>query len=182
MAGMLLAKLPLHTFSILGTILPAPPWKVFIMALISCPECGKEISDKALFCPACGFSRRGAFYCFEYRSKTTWFGLPLLHVVLGPPLDPSTRRLRVAKEIIAIGGIAVGFLSLGDVSFGLISLGGLAIGLIAIGGAAIGYYAFGGGAWGAHSLGGYQQDSEAVVFFKRYLGSWIEKLEQGKQT
>lgn len=24
------------------------------MALISCPECGKEISDKALACPHCG--------------------------------------------------------------------------------------------------------------------------------
>lgn len=24
------------------------------MALIKCPECGKEISDKALFCPGCG--------------------------------------------------------------------------------------------------------------------------------
>ena len=25
------------------------------MALIKCPECGKEISDKALSCPNCGF-------------------------------------------------------------------------------------------------------------------------------
>lgn len=25
------------------------------MALISCPECNKQISDKAKFCPQCGF-------------------------------------------------------------------------------------------------------------------------------
>lgn len=25
------------------------------MSLINCPECGKEISDKATFCPNCGF-------------------------------------------------------------------------------------------------------------------------------
>ena len=25
------------------------------MALIPCPECGKEVSDRALACPACGF-------------------------------------------------------------------------------------------------------------------------------
>lgn len=25
------------------------------MALISCPECGKMISDKAKFCPSCGY-------------------------------------------------------------------------------------------------------------------------------
>lgn len=27
----------------------------FIMALISCPECGHSISDKALSCPSCGY-------------------------------------------------------------------------------------------------------------------------------
>lgn len=26
------------------------------MALIKCPECGKEISDQADFCPNCGYS------------------------------------------------------------------------------------------------------------------------------
>ena len=26
------------------------------MALISCPECGKEVSDKAKTCPHCGYS------------------------------------------------------------------------------------------------------------------------------
>ena len=25
------------------------------MALIKCPECGNEVSDKALSCPKCGF-------------------------------------------------------------------------------------------------------------------------------
>ncbi|MDE5803214.1 MAG: zinc-ribbon domain-containing protein [Lachnospiraceae bacterium] len=25
------------------------------MALIKCPECGKEISDKASSCPGCGY-------------------------------------------------------------------------------------------------------------------------------
>ncbi len=33
-----------------------PIWKEEpVMALIKCPECGKEISDKAVFCPNCGF-------------------------------------------------------------------------------------------------------------------------------
>lgn len=30
-------------------------WEDFVMALIKCPECGKEISDKANSCPSCGF-------------------------------------------------------------------------------------------------------------------------------
>ena len=30
------------------------------MALINCPQCGKEISDKASFCPQCGFELTNA--------------------------------------------------------------------------------------------------------------------------
>ena len=45
-----------------------------------CPECGNEISDKAVMCPMCGYFPRGgtgSFYCFEYVSKRRLFGLPL---------------------------------------------------------------------------------------------------------
>ncbi len=31
------------------------------MALVNCPECGKEVSDKAYSCPACGFPVREHF-------------------------------------------------------------------------------------------------------------------------
>ncbi len=160
------------------------------MALIDCPECGKKISDKALICPQCGFSRRGGFYCFEYRSQRKLFGLPLLHIVLGPALDPSTGRLRVAKGVIAIGGIAVGLLSLGGLSVGLISIGGLAVGLaaaggcalglcfavggmaigfVAIGGGALGYYAFGGVALGKHVISGMHRSLAAIEFFSKWF-------------
>ena len=160
------------------------------MALIRCPECGKEISDRAVLCPQCGLARRGSFYCFEYRSKAALFGLPLVHIVLGPALDPSTARLRVAKGIIAIGGIAVGFLSFGGVSFGLISLGGVAIGLaaiggcaigaalaigglaigyVAVGGAALGYYVLGPGRWGVENLGRQSQNTQILGLLKRYV-------------
>ena len=30
------------------------------MALINCPECSKEISDRALACPGCGHTFKGA--------------------------------------------------------------------------------------------------------------------------
>lgn len=164
------------------------------MALIPCPECGKQISDKALACPSCGYSPRGvgAFYCYEYKSKRTLCGLPLVHIVMGPAIDPTTGKLRIAKGIIAIGGIAMGWLALGGLSIGLIafggaafgllaaaggvaigaglSIGGLAIGTIALGGCAIGYYAIGGGAFGIHALGGNAQDP----VLKELLHHWIK--------
>ncbi len=146
------------------------------MALILCPECGNKISDKAVMCPQCGHPSRGNFYGFEYKSAKTLFGLPLLHIVMGPAIDPATGKLRIAKGIVAVGGIAMGWLALGGVAIGLISLGGLSLGLlaalggaavgvgfaagglaiggIALGGCAIGYYAFGGAALGIHAFGG----------------------------
>ncbi|MCE5184906.1 MAG: zinc ribbon domain-containing protein [Planctomycetaceae bacterium] len=152
------------------------------MSLIACPECENQISDRAVMCPMCGYSSRGgtgAFYCFEYVSKRKLLGLPLLHIVLGPAIDPATGKLRIAKGIVAIGGIAygvfavggaaVGLLSFGGLSAGLLgafggvsvsagcAVGGLAIGSVAIGGFAFGYYALGGGAFGIHALGGNTQ-------------------------
>jgi hypothetical protein len=160
------------------------------MAMIQCPECQREVSDKAIMCPHCGYQTGGAFG-YEYRSERKFLGLPLVHVVAGRGIDPATGKLRIAKGIIAVGPIAMGGLSFGGLSFGLLSfggmavglialggcaigillaLGGLAIGFIAIGGGAIGYYALGGGAVGVHALGGNAQDPNAVEFFKSWLG------------
>jgi len=169
------------------------------MALVNCPECDKEISDKALMCPNCGFSAGNRLCTYEYRSERELFGLPLVHIVYGIGINPLTGRLRVAKGIIAIGNIAVGGLAIGGLSLGILSFGGLALGLaavggmavglmlalggmavgfIAIGGGALGYYALGGGAWGTHALGGNAQDPQAIEFFKRFLGSWVEHFQK----
>src|ERR1019366_1126180 len=86
---------------------------------------------------------RSWMYCgVDYRSKATLFGLPLLHVVLG--IDPATGRTRVAKGIIAIGGIAKGVVAFGDVAIGGLAFGGLAVGVLAFGGCALGLLALGG--------------------------------------
>ncbi len=96
--------------------------------------------------------------CYEYKSKRTFHGLPLVHVKIGPGI---TR----AKGVIAVGTIATGIVSCGAISFGLLSFGALALGLIAIGaisvGAllaagsiAVGLLAFGGVAVGVFAAGG----------------------------
>jgi len=159
------------------------------MALVACPECGREVSDQAMACPHCGYPIRGG-YGYEYRSERQLFGLPLVHIVSGNRIDPVTGKLRVAKGIIAIGPIALGGLALGGSAIGVVSfggaalgliavggaaigvllvLGGLAIGLVAIGGAAIGYYALGGGVIGVHALGGNAQDPNLVEFFREHF-------------
>jgi hypothetical protein len=159
------------------------------MALVECPECERQVSERATACPHCGFPIRGG-YGYEYRSERELFGLPLVHIVSGNGIDPATGRLRVAKGIIAVGPIAVGGLALGGAAFGVVSFGGAAVGLIAFGGAAvgallavggmaigfvalgggaIGYYALGGWALGAHALGGNVQDPDMLEFFRRWF-------------
>jgi len=167
------------------------------MTLVECPECGHEVSTKAKMCPGCGNPLGGGVLCWEYRSERTYFGLPLFHLVLGVPWDPTTGRPRVAKGIIAVGPIAVGVAAFGGLAMGvlcfsglglglvtfagvaiglLLGVGGVAVGAVAVGGCAIGYYALGGAALGPHPLGGNAQDPQAIEFFKGLLGGWIERL------
>jgi predicted Ser/Thr protein kinase len=79
---------------------------------------------------------------FEYRSKRTLFGLPLLHIASG--IDPVTGRKRIAKGIVAIGDIAIGWLALGGLAMGGICVGGCSLGVIALGGGTLGLVGVGG--------------------------------------
>lgn len=78
---------------------------------------------------------------YEYKSKATLLGVPLLHINIG------TGNYR-AKGIVAIGNIATGVVSLGFMSFGVLSLGLLSLGLLALG-----VFAVGLGAAGAFAVG-----------------------------
>lgn len=88
---------------------------------------------------------------FEYKSRRTLFGLPLVHINVGRGV------FYRAKGIIAIGAIAKGV-----VAIGLVSLGGLAIGAASVGVLAAGAVALGGCAAGAVAVGGIAVGSIAV--------------------
>lgn len=85
---------------------------------------------------------------YEYKSRRTLFGLPLVHINYG-------FGFRWARGIIAIGNISTGLVALGGLSAGLLSLGGVSLGLLlALGGLAVGGAAVGGFALGVLALGG----------------------------
>lgn len=142
------------------------------MALISCPECRHEVSDRAAACPGCGHplqpgglvpaARGYPYWGYEYKSKKTILGLPLVHIAQG--LTPEG-RFRVAKGFIAIGNAAVGVVAVGGAALGVITFAGAGIGIVCfaglalgilcgIGGVAVGYIAVGGLAIGIYSVGG----------------------------
>jgi hypothetical protein len=145
---------------------------------------------------------------FEYRSKTTLFGWPLLHVATG--VDPATGRKRSARGIIAVGtaprgviafgDVAVGVIACGIFGYGLISIsvvavgviacgsvavglflgmGGVALAPIALGGAAFGYYANGAVAWGSHALSPHFQDAQAAAFFQPHAARFMDWVIKG---
>ncbi len=83
---------------------------------------------------------------YEYKSKRTLFGLPLVHINVG-------YGLRGAKGVFAVGDYAVGVVAVGGFSVGLIGIGGLSVGLLGLGGVALGGLALGGLAVGGIALG-----------------------------
>lgn len=105
---------------------------------------------------------------YEYKSKRTLFGVPLVHVNVGHGIYRAKGILAVgniAKGIISVGAISTGILSLGSLSLGvlslgavsfgaLLSIGGISVGTVALGGLAIGILAMGGCAIGTYALGG----------------------------
>lgn len=134
---------------------------------------------------------------YEYKSKRTLFGLPLVHIRLG------NRGVGVARGILAIGNVAVGVFTLGGFSFGLFSvgglsfgllfalggwamgavaIGGLAIGLLALGGAAVGVFAMGGGAFGVYAAGGGAIASKIAIGGSAHAPLAIGQAAEGALT
>ena len=82
---------------------------------------------------------------YEYKSRRTLFGLPLIHINVGRWV-PGQKRCH-AKGVIAIGNFATGFLSLGGIASGLLTIGGLSAGFFSLGGLSVGLLLAIGGEW-----------------------------------
>ncbi len=100
---------------------------------------------------------------FEYRSRLSFLGLPLIHIRLGDRFDLlrgpvkawiAFGGLRAIGGLFAFGALAVAPISIGLCGIGLISVGGIVFGLSAHGAISFGALGFGGLAIGFCSLGG----------------------------
>ncbi len=96
-----------------------------------------------------------SFRAYEYKSRRTLFGLPLVHINIG--IGSS------AKGILAVGFKARGVLSFGIFSAGGISFGVLSAGLVSAGAASLGILAL-----GALSLGIFLALGAVAVGFLAY--------------
>lgn len=93
----------------------------------------------------------GALYR-EYKSHVTFFGVPLIHFVVGR--NPETGYIDTARGIIAIGQKALGLVAVGQAVVGLVAIGQLAVGLlVGVGQATCGLLAVGQAAVGLVVVG-----------------------------
>ena len=105
-----------------------------------CRVCKHRVSKEAITCPQCGapFPAKEKWngYGFEYKTKTTLFGLPLLHI----SFKYRPNRMPVpAKGIIAIGQFAMGIFTLAQFSVGLFSVSQFTIAGLALAQFAVAY-------------------------------------------
>lgn len=162
-----------------------------------CRECGKNTSPNAQACPHCGapFPAREDWkgYGFEWKSKATFCGYPLVHIAFG---RDTQGRTRVAKGIIAIGQFAIGLVTIaqfgvgflfgfgqfvagatcvGQIAIGvLFGAGQFATGYIAIGQFTLGYYALAQMGFAKYLWSPGRRDIEAVEFFRNIYESIIQ--------
>lgn len=128
-------------------------------------------------------------YRYEFRSKTTLFGLPLIHINLGAGFHRAKGIIAIgnfAAGVVAVGGLSAGVFSMGAGTLGLLALGGMAVGGVALGGLAMGllaavggfavslgfamgggavsrYIALGGAAFGQYAAGGMASGSVLAI-------------------
>lgn len=106
----------------------------------SCRECKHQVSEQAVACPECGAPyparERWDGYGFEYKSQSTFLGLPLLHISF--KYRPN-RMPVVAKGVIAVGQFGVGIITISQFGIGVISLSQFTIACYALAQFALAY-------------------------------------------
>ena len=99
-----------------------------------CRECAQPVASEVPKCKKCGalwpanheWSGEG----YDWKSRGTWLGYPLVHVAFG---SNARGRPRTARGIVAIGQRAIGAVALGIVASGFISIGVVSCGVLSLG-------------------------------------------------
>ena len=98
-----------------------------------CRECQHQISEQATSCPSCGapfpWKEKWDGWGFEYKTKATIMGLPLLHI----SFKYRPNRVPVpAKGVIAIGQFACGIITISQFGIGIVSISQFTVAVYAL--------------------------------------------------
>jgi len=99
----------------------------------NCRDCKHEVSEQAIVCPNCGAPsparERWDGWGFEYKSRVTLLGLPLVHIAF--KYRPN-RVPVVARGFIAIGQFACGVVTISQFGIGVVSISQFTIAVFAL--------------------------------------------------
>ena len=98
-----------------------------------CRECEHEVSENAVACPGCGapYPARPDWdgWGYEYKTKTTFLGLPLMHVSF--KFRPNKVPVP-ARGIISIGQFGIGIINISQFGIGVVTAGQFSVGAYAL--------------------------------------------------
>ena len=109
---------------------------------------------------------------YEYRSRASLFGVPLLHVRIGDRYDvirpPIFAWIAIGSAqsvglIFAAGGLAIAPISFGGIAIGLLTFGAISMGMLVIAAFGVGVWATGGIVVGWQAMGGLALAWDAVA-------------------
>ena len=99
----------------------------------TCRECSHEVSERAKACPQCGAPKPALEtfdgWGFEYRSKASIAGIPLLHIAF--KYRPNGASV-IARGVIAIGQFACGIVTISQFGLGVFSLSQITLSVLAV--------------------------------------------------
>ncbi len=121
---------------------------IVVSVFVSLPRRRRFLAE--ILAKECGASFPPAAY--EYRSRSSLLGLPLVHVRIGDRFDvlrgPVKAWIAIGSShavgvIFASGGIAVAPLSFGGIAIGVLPFGAFALGMFSLGAISLGLWAYG---------------------------------------
>jgi RNA polymerase sigma factor (sigma-70 family) len=145
-AGLLIALGVVYIFVVAGAAIWAQRWQKRIKEA----EARENLPQQARYTEP----------LFEYRSRASLLGMPLVHIRLRGGITRGPVKAWIAAGDSAIGGLfAFGGLALAPISFGgfaagLLTFGGCGVGILSLGGFSLGVWALGGFALGWQAIGG----------------------------
>ena len=81
------------------------------MALITCPECSKQVSDQASSCPSCGYpikQEEEDVFDFNDYSESSNYAKTTLGVLAGYNLTPEVSALIVVNVVVLLLSVIKG--------------------------------------------------------------------------
>ena len=135
-----------------------------------------DTEQDAYECRGRAVVKRG--FSYEYKSKRSWRGMPLVHVNIG--FGRSAKGVIAIGLLLSAGIVAIGGIALGDFAIGVVAMGAFCVGIFSMGALAVGQFSFGAIAIGQQVAVGDVARGDIALGFSEATGTVFQQIT-GKQ-